>query len=116
MSTNERQVIVYKKYFYDFYDGQPLRVRNKIDWTLGLIRSLRHIPEQYFKHLEGTRGLYEVRVEAGNNIYRVFSFFDKGNLIILGNGFQKKSQKTPRKEIDRAIKIMEEYFHEKENH
>ena len=60
-----------------------------------------------------TKGLYEVRVEVGNNIYRIFSFFDKGNLVVLGNGFQKKTQKTPKSEIERAIKIMEEYKNEK---
>jgi phage-related protein len=62
--------------------------------------------------MTGTKGLYEVRVEVGNNIYRIFSFFDKGNLIVLGNGFQKKSDKTPRQEIERALKIMEEYQNE----
>lgn len=115
MSVNERRIVVYKSYFYDFYNCQPKNVRNKIDWTLGLIKAVPQIPEQYFKHMEGTRGLYEVRVEVGSNIYRIFSFFDRGNLIVLGNGFQKKSQKTPRMEIDRAIRIMEEYFHEKED-
>ncbi|ODS29982.1 MAG: hypothetical protein SCARUB_04911, partial [Candidatus Scalindua rubra] len=47
------------------------------------------------------------------NIYRIFSFFDKGNLVVLGNAFQKKTQKVPRKEIEKALKIMKEYFHEK---
>lgn len=74
---------------------------------------MKHVPEKYFKHMEGTKGLYEVRVEAGGNIYRIFSFFDKGNLVVLGNGFRKKSQKTPKNEIERAILIMEEYRHEK---
>lgn len=115
MGINERRIVVYKHYFYDFYNDQPANVRRKIDWTLGLIKVMRHIPEQYFKHMEGTRGLYEIRIEAGSNIYRVFSFFDKDNLIVLGNGFQKKSRKTPNTEIARAIKIMEEYFHEKES-
>ena len=59
--------------------------------------------------MQGTKGLYEIRVEVGNNIYRIFSFFDKGNLVVLGNGFQKKSQKTPKQEIEKALKIMEEY-------
>ena len=59
--------------------------------------------------MQGTKGLYEIRVEVGSNIYRIFSFFDKGNLVVLGNGFQKKSQKTPKQEIEKALKIMEEY-------
>lgn len=78
-----------------------------------MIRIERQIPEKYFKHIEGTKGLYEIRIEVGSNIYRIFSFFDKGNLIVLGNAFQKKSQKTPKSEIEKALKIMEEYFYEK---
>jgi len=62
--------------------------------------------------LEGTKGLYEIRVEVGSNIYRIFSFFDKGNLVVLGNAFQKKTQKTPKQEIEKAVKIMEEYQNE----
>ena len=78
-----------------------------------MIRVTRQVPEKYFKHIEGTKGLYEVRVEVGSNIYRIFSFFDKGNLVVLGNGFQKKTQKTPKQEIIKALKIMEEYQDEK---
>ena len=105
----ERQVIVYKNYFLDFYEKQTDNVQSKIEWTLNLIRVTRQVPEKYFKHLEGTKGLYEIRVEVGNNIYRIFSFFDKGNLVVLGNAFQKKTQKTPKQELDKALKIMEEY-------
>ncbi|MEI6575484.1 MAG: type II toxin-antitoxin system RelE/ParE family toxin [Bacteroidota bacterium] len=108
-----RQVIAYKTYFLDFYDKQPDDVQKKIEWTLNLIRIIRQIPEKHFKHLAGTKGLYEIRVEVGNNVYRIFSFFDKGNLVVLGNAFQKKTIKTPKIEIERAIKIMEEYFYEK---
>lgn len=73
---------------------------------------LRQVPEKYFKHIEGKKRLYEIRVEVGNNIYRIFSFFDKGNLVVLGNAFQKKTQKTPKQELEKAIKIMEEYQNE----
>ncbi|NBA89104.1 type II toxin-antitoxin system RelE/ParE family toxin [Emticicia sp. CRIBPO] len=107
-----RQIIAYKNYFLDFYENQPDNVQAKIEWTLKLIQVTRQVPEKYFKHLENTKGLYEIRVEVGNNIYRIFSFFDKGNLVVLGNGFQKKSQKTPKQEIERALKIMEEYKNE----
>lgn len=112
MVTNERQVIAYKKYFLDFYENQPDNVQRKIEWTLNLIRITRQVPEKYFKHLEGTKGLYEIRVEVGSNIYRIFSFFDKGNLVVLGNAFQKKTPKTPKQELEKAIKIMEEYQNE----
>lgn len=73
------------------------------------------MPEKYFKHMEGTKGLYEIRVEVGSNIYRIFSFFDKGNIVVLGNAFQKKSQKTPKNEIEKALKIMEDYKNEPES-
>lgn len=63
--------------------------------------------------MTGTDGLFEVRVELGSNIFRIFAFFDKGNLVVLGNGFQKKTQKTPKTEIERALKIKEEYENEK---
>ncbi|MCL6103905.1 MAG: type II toxin-antitoxin system RelE/ParE family toxin [Bacteroidetes bacterium] len=107
--TFERQVIAYKNYFLDFYEKQSDNVQAKIEWTLNLIRVTRQVPEKYFKHLEGTKGLYEIRIEVGSNIYRIFSFFDKGNLVVLGNAFLKKTQKTPKQELEKALKIMEEY-------
>ncbi len=110
-----RQVIAYKKYFLDFYTEQPDNVQAKIEWTLNLIRVTPQVSEKYFKHIEGTKGLYEIRIEVGSNIYRIFSFFDKGNLVVLGNAFQKKTQKTPKQEIKKALKIMEEYNNEKGN-
>lgn len=65
--------------------------------------------------MEDTDGLYEIRVEVGSNIFRIFCCFDKGSLVILFNGFQKKTQKTPKQQIERAMKLMKEYFNEKEN-
>ncbi len=109
----ERKVIAFKRYFLDFYEAQEDDVQSKIEWTINLLRVLPKLPEKYFKHIEGTKGLYEIRVEYASNIYRIFSFFDKGNLVILGNGFQKRTQKTPRQEIEKALKIMEEYKNEK---
>lgn len=79
-----------------------------------VIENLEHIPETYFKHIEGTKGLYEIRIQSGNNIYRIFCFFDKNNLIIVGHGFEKKTQKTPAGEIERAEKIKNEYYAEKQ--
>ncbi len=74
---------------------------------------MRIIPERFFKHLEGTDGLYELRVKVGSDIYRIFCFFDEGNLIVLLHGFQKKSEKTPRNEIERAERLRKEYYNEK---
>jgi phage-related protein len=88
-------------------------VKRKFNWTLELISELERIPIKYFRHLEDSDGIYEIRVEVGTNIYRVFSFFDKGQLVILLNGFQKKTEKTPKKEIEQAQKLRKEYYEEK---
>jgi phage-related protein len=110
-----RHIFFYKHYFLAFYHDQTDEVKKKFNWTLELIASIDHVPKKYFQHMEGTTGLYEIRVEVGNNIFRAFAFFDEGKLIVLANAFQKKSQKTPRNEIALAKKIKEEYFHEKDN-
>jgi phage-related protein len=108
-----RNVYVYRSDFWDFYNKQNKKVRDKIDWVIGLIRTIELIPEKYLKHLTGTDGLYEIRIGLGNNIFRIFCFFDEGNLIILLNGFQKKSQKTPSREIKKAEKLKDEYYENK---
>ena len=108
-----RLVIAYKRYFLDFYEDQTNAVQRKIEWTLNLLRKIERVPKKYFDHIAGTDGLFEVRVEVESNIFRIFAFFDKGNLIVLGNGFQKKTQKTPKKEIEKALKIKVEYENEK---
>ena len=110
-----RNTFVYKDYFWDFYNSQKQNVQDKIDFVIGLVRTLRIVPEKFLKHLEGTDGLYEMRIKVGNNIFRVFCFFDEGNLVILLGGFQKKSEKTPRKEIMNAEKIKDEYYHDKQS-
>jgi len=108
-----RTVISYKSYFEDFLEKQNPKVKSKIIWTLKLIEEIQQVPETYLKHIEETDGLYEVRIQQGSDIFRVFSFFDEGKLIILANGFQKKTQKTPKKEIVKALKIKTEYYENK---
>ena len=107
-----RTVTFYKDYFIEFFVKQREKVQDKITWTLEIIEHLEKIPETYLKHLENTDGLYEIRVKQGSDIFRIFCFFDKGKLIILANGFQKKEQKTPKKEIEKALKIKKEYENE----
>lgn len=109
-----RNIFYYKHYYLDFFEGLKPDVRKKFNWTLKLIATLERVPVKYFKHLEGSSGLFEIRVEVGSDIYRVFCFFDKGQLIVLVNGFQKKSQKTPKNEIELAEKLKKEYFDEKD--
>ena len=89
-------------------------MKDKIIWTFDLIENLQRVPELYLIHIENTEGLYEIRIQQGNDIYRIFCFFDQGQLVIIINGFQKKSQKTPKQEIELALKIKGEYEHEKE--
>jgi len=109
----KRNIYYYKRYFLDFFLSQTKDVQKKINWTLELVMTLERVPSKYFCYLPGTDDLYEIRVEVGNNIFRICSFFDEGNLVILLNGFQKKTQKTPVGEIDMAEKIKKEYFNEK---
>jgi phage-related protein len=85
----------------------------KVDWTLNLVETIDLVPTKYFKHLSGTDGLYEIRIEYQSNIYRVFSFFDNNKLVVVINGIQKKTQKTPKREIEKALKIKRQYFDEK---
>jgi len=111
--NKKRGLYFYKDYFNEFYSDQTTKVQKKILWTLRVIEDLDRIPEIYFKHLEGTDGLYEIRVQSGSDIFRLFCFFDDENLIVIGNGFQKKTQKTPEREIVRGEKIKREYYEEK---
>lgn len=108
-----RKVLFYKNHFHDFICKLNEKVQQKVFWTIDLIEELEFIPETYLKYIENTNGLYEVRVQQGGNIFRIFAFFDEGKLILLANGFQKKTQKTPQKEIEKALKIKNEYEQEK---
>lgn len=106
-----RTIITYKEYFENFFVKQRPKVKDKIIWTFDLIEEIDRIPEAYLKYVE--EGLFEIRVELASNIFRIFCFFDEEKLIVLANGFQKKTQKTPRKEIEKALKIKKEYENEK---
>jgi phage-related protein len=108
-----RTVFLYKDFFTDFYNKQKQKVKDKIIWTFRLIERIQQVLEDYLKHLEGTEGLYEIRIQQGSNIFRIFCFFDEGKLVVLANGFQKKTQKTPKSEIEKALKIKSEYEKEK---
>lgn len=94
--------------------AQTQNVRDKINFVLRLVETQRIIPKKFFRILEGSDGIYEIRVEIDGNIYRVFCCMDDGALVVLFHGIQKKSQKTPLKEIKRAETIKKEYFKSKE--
>lgn len=113
MSGFKRKIEIYQNHFWEFYNKQNQKVQQKIDWTVTLIQTNRVLPEKYFKHLVNTDGLWEIRVSANNGIFRIFCFFDKGNLVVLLSGFQKKTQKTPKSEIERAERLKREYYENK---
>jgi len=113
MSDDVRKVILFKRYFDDFFDKQPRKVQEKLYWSINVLRKVVDIPKNHLKSLSGTDGLMEMRTQFGGNIYRVFCFFDEGKIVVLMNGFQKKAEKTPQNEIDRALRIREEYYAEK---
>lgn len=109
-----REVFYYKNYYLDFFNTLTPSAQKKFNWTLQLISTVDRVPKKFFDYITNSAGLYEIRVEVGSDIYRVFSFFDEGHLIILVNGFQKKTQRTPAGEIEKAEKLKKQYFNEKE--
>ena len=113
MSEFRREIGFFENHFKDFYFKQSQVVRKKIDWTLLILRNTRIVPEKFLKHLTNTDGLWEVRISAGNGIFRIFCFFENGNLIILLGGFQKKTQKTPKNEIEKAERLKKEYYEDR---
>ncbi|GIZ08558.1 type II toxin-antitoxin system RelE/ParE family toxin [Flavobacterium sp. UMI-01] len=108
-----REVIAFENHFESFLLEQPKKVQDKIFKIIEAIETLERVPSNYLKSMEGTNGLYEARIQLGSNIWRVFCFFDNGKLVILLNGFQKKTQKTPKNEIEKALGLMTKYYNEK---
>ena len=109
----KRTVKFYKQYFQEFFIEQSPQVRRKISQTLIWVSTIDRLPVSIFKSIVGVKGLYEIRIEFSGNIFRIFCCLDEGELVILFNGFQKKSQKTPKGEIERATRLMNEYFNTK---
>lgn len=111
-----RTVVTYKEYFERFLEQQTPKVQTKILQILRIIEGVELVPDNYLRPIKGTNGLFEIRVIFGGNIFRVFCFFDSGKLVVLLSGFQKKTQKTPKREIEKAISLMNEYFTEKKQY
>lgn len=88
-----RTVVYYKNYYWEFFGKQREKVKRKLSWTIDVIERYDRIPSIYFKHIENTDGLYEIRIQHGSDIYRVFCFFDEGSLVIAINGFQKNRKR-----------------------
>ncbi len=107
---SHRQIIFHRHYFTDFYLEQNDKVQEKIEYVFKILQTVQKVPKKFFDYITGTDGLYEIRIEVESNIFRIFSCFDKGNLVVLCNSFQKKSQKTPKNKIELALKLKGEYF------
>jgi phage-related protein len=110
MNQKVREVVEFENHFSEFLKQQPIKVQNKIFKTIEAIETLERVPSNYLKMLVGTNGLYEARIQLGSDIWRVFCFFDNGKLVILLNGFTKKTQKTPKNEIEKALHLMQNYY------
>lgn len=109
----KRRIITFGRYFGEFIENLTEKEREKVDYALVLLRTQDRLPAKFVKHIRD--GLYELRAEYNGNIYRVFFIFDNGNIVVLFNGFQKKTQKTPANEIEKALKIKNEYYEYKRN-
>ena len=93
----KRQLIYFREYFWDFFNKQTEKTKDKIDYVLFLVSVADKIPRKFFEQMTGYDGLFAIRIEFESNIYRIFCCFNKGSLVVLFNGFQKKSQETPKK-------------------
>jgi len=110
-----REILFFGDNVIDFYKSQDSKVRLKIEYVLDLVRFERQVPIKFFKKLESTDGIYEVRVITSQKSIRILCFHDEGNLVVLTNGFIKKTQKTPKNEIKLAEKLKDEYLKQKED-
>lgn len=106
----KRKLIYFRNYFWDFFNAQSERTKDKIDYILFLVTVADRIPKKFFDQITGCDGLFEIRIEFESNIFRIFCCFDEGKLVVLFNGFQKKTAKTPKKEIEKALRIKDEYL------
>ena len=113
MTKKIREVVIYKHHFPEFFAEQDRKVQDKIIRILDIIERLERIPESYLKYIVESDGLYEIRVQLGKRIFRILCFFDGNNVVVVLSGFQKKTQKTPRGEIIKALKLKNEYYEEK---
>ena len=108
-----RQLVVFEDHFKEFRKTLDKEALKKLYQVLTLIMKVEIVPIRFLKAIKGRKGLYEIRSEYEGNIYRVFCCFDEGNLVILFNGFQKKTQKTPIEQLDKAEALMKKYFEQK---
>lgn len=110
-----REIIFFGDNAIDFYKSQDSKVQLKIEYVLDMVRFERQVPIKFFKKLESTNGIYEVRVLTSQKSIRILCFLDEGTLVVLTNAFVKKTQKTPKNEIKLAENLKTEYLKKKED-
>ena len=111
-SMFERKIVTYKNYFLDFISTLDRGAEQKLFYSLDMLKTQQHLSKKFVKHIK--EGIYELRAEYESNIYRIFFCFDEGYIVILFNGFQKKTEKTPANEIKKAIQLKAEYYARKQ--
>ncbi len=87
----------------------------KVAWVMQAVEELEKVPTTYLKKLVNTKGIWEIRVQMGSNIFRFLGFFNQGDFIVLTNGFQKKTQKTPKSEILLSEQRKQDYLERNSN-
>ena len=112
LCTVERTILYYKHYFIDFFNSLNAGAQRKMAYVIDVLKTQQRPGTNFVKHIRD--GIFELRVQHEGNIYRTFFIFDEGNIVMLFNGFQKKTQKTPENEIEKAIKLKNEYYAEKQ--
>lgn len=109
-----RKILTYGGYFESFMATLKEKEQEKIQYGLLLLKTQERLPKKFVKLIRN--GIYELRTEYAGKIFRVFFIFDDGQIVVLlFNGFQKKTQKTPNNEIEKAIKIKEAYYADKQS-
>ena len=108
MKKEERKILYYEDYFINFFYSLDEAVRKKVAYVLDVLKTQSRISTKFVKFVRD--GLYELRIEYNSNIYRAFFIFDEGNVVVLFHGFQKKTQKLPEEEIEKALKLKREYY------
>ncbi|MDH6357583.1 phage-related protein [Parabacteroides sp. PF5-9] len=114
LCSMKRKVIAFGRYYAEFIASLTDKEVLKVKYILSLLETEDRLPTKFIKLIRD--GVYEIRINYNNNIYRIFFIFDEGKIVVLFNGFQKKTQKTPSSEIEKAIKIKEEYYEYKRQH
>ena len=109
--ANERKVLAYKKYFVEFLSTLKENEVKKIIYVIDMLKIRQRVSSKYVKYIKD--GLFELRAECDGNIFRVFFIFDEGNIVLLLNGFRKKTEKTPKQKIEKALKLKKEYYESK---